>query len=152
MHDKLAFSYGLARSVKLEVLEANVDAVVSTMRGVPADMARSGRLSLSQRQITRRMGALLELRAQLNLHNQLQDTPDVYWEERRLEALFNKISAELEVHSRVSQLNKKLDYCHELVDVLKSHAFADHSSRLELIIIALIAMEIVIATMDHYNK
>jgi uncharacterized Rmd1/YagE family protein len=39
-------------------------------------------------------------------------------------------------------LNKKLDYCHELVDVLASHAVAQHSSRLEWIIIALIAIEI----------
>ena len=60
------------------------------------------------------------------------------------ESLFQRISRNLEVSGRVGVLNKKLDYCHELVEILSSHSVAQHSSRLEWIIIALIAIEIIL--------
>lgn len=150
VQDKLAFSYGLMRSVKLEVLEDQVDDAISRMRGIPSHMAVTGKLGLTQKEITQRMGQLLELRSYLNLHGSLLDTPDVYWDEPKLEGLFHKISANLEVNGRISKLNKKLDYCHELVEVLKSHASSQHSSRLELIIIALISTEILISLQHYY--
>jgi hypothetical protein len=143
MHDKLALSHGMARSVKLETLEDRVDGVIDEMRGVPAHMQQTGRLGMTQREITRRMGQLLALRANLNLHRDaLLDRPDVYWEEPRLvraarcmwhklmrvsvvgvcvcdgcvqEALFQKMSRNLEARCLTSAMSLvSVDSCRTL--------------------------------------
>lgn len=44
-------------------------------------------------------------------------TPDAYWDQPELEGLYVRIAKEFEIGRRVSLLNQKLDYAHELVQV-----------------------------------
>lgn len=75
----LAFSFGLARSIKLDVLEGRAEAAISRMRHLPMDI-RAGSLP-STRQSRQMVGEQLQLRAMLNLYTELVETPELYWEE-----------------------------------------------------------------------
>ena len=92
-------------------------------------------------------GELLKFRADLNLHSELIDTPEIYWSRPELEELYIKVSKVLDIRQRVHVLNKKLDYANELASVLRSHLSELHSLKLEWGIIVLIAVEVAFETL-----
>ena len=139
---KLAFSHGLAQSVKLEVFERLVERRIENTRYVPENLAQKGRIPLSRRQLLRTMGTLLQERNSINLHSDILDTPDFFWEYADLEPLYRLIAQDLELTTRVNVLNKRLDIVKELFEVLGTELAYRHSSRLEWIIIILIAIEV----------
>lgn len=139
---KLAFSHGLAQSVKLDVFEHLILKRIENTRYVPDSLALKGRIPLSRRQLLCTMGTLLQERNSINLHTDILDTPDFFWERSDLEPLYRLIKQDLELTARVNVLNKRLNILKELFEVLGTELAHRHSSRLEWIIIILIAIEI----------
>lgn len=143
---KIAFSSGLARSTKLAVLESSLNRYFESTRRIPALLSRGSRLALSRKFILQKTGELLGLRAQLNHYNELTDSlPDIFWDsksELRLETYYDRVGRALDVGVRIKTLNEKMNYAQEVVDVLRETSSDKHSTRLEWIIIALIAVEV----------
>jgi uncharacterized Rmd1/YagE family protein len=144
---KIAFSSGLARSTKLAVLERSLDSYFESTRQIPNLLARGSRFTLSRGFILRKTGELLNLRAQLNHYNELTDSlPDIFWDSRselRLETYYDRVGKALDVGVRIKTLNEKMNYAQEVVNVLRETSSEKHSTRLEWIIIVLIAVEVV---------
>ena len=149
---KLAFSHGLAQSVKLEVFERLVERRIENTRYVPENLAQKGRIPLSRKQLLRTMGTLLQERNSINLHTDILDTPDFFWEYADLEPLYRLITQDLELTTRVTVLNKRLDILKELFEVLGTELAYRHSSRLEWIIIILIAIEVGVVLTKEFLK
>lgn len=169
---KIAFSSGLARSTKLAVLESALQRYFETTRDLPARMSRGeGRalwggwrrwlggtrnqpaggqagegLHLSRDFVTRKTGELLALRAALNHYSELTDSlPDLFWDGPSalgLEAHYDEVGRALDVGVRIRALNQKMDYAQEIAAVLREMASERHATRLEWIIIVLIAVEV----------
>lgn len=143
---KIAFSSGLARSTKLAVLESSLNSYFESTREIPALLSRGSRFTLSRRFILQKTGELLNLRAQLNHYNELTDSlPDIFWDsksELRLETYYDRVGKALDVGVRIKTLNEKMNYAQEVVNVLREISSEKHSTRLEWIIIALIAVEV----------
>lgn len=144
---KLAFSHGLADSVKLAILENALNNHIEKVKPIPARIAEGKRLPLSRSQVLRLTGELLKFRADLNLHSELIDTPEIYWSAPDLEVLYSRVSKVLDVRQRVHVLNKKLDYANELASVLRTHLSEQHNLKLEWGIIILIAVEVAFETL-----
>jgi uncharacterized Rmd1/YagE family protein len=140
---KLAVSQGIAQSVKLSVFEQSIQAVIDETSYLPEDLATKGRISLTRGQIRRMMGRLFLERASINLHTEILDVPEFFWEYPEYESLYEMTAKYLDVFSRVDVLNKRLDIVHELFDILAEELRHQHSSTLEWIIIILIAGEFV---------
>ncbi|KAF5100580.1 hypothetical protein D0Z00_001199 [Geotrichum galactomycetum] len=139
---KAAFSSGLARSTKLATLENRFEAHLSTTKDLIDNLAAGRELGIRGTKLLQLTGELLSLRGQLNLHSELIETPDLYWEEPELEQLYSLISRKLDVATRIAILNKKLDYASESINVLKSHLSEEQGVRLEWMIIILIMVEV----------
>jgi uncharacterized Rmd1/YagE family protein len=73
-----------------------------------------------------------------------------YWEEPWLEELYHKMSRELDLSSRIRTLNRKLDYAHQVVEVLRNDISEKHHTRLEIIIIGLIAIEVLFGFLHFF--
>ena len=144
--EKLAFSNGLADSVKLGVLERMMDEHISKVKNIPSALIKGGKIGLGRRETLSLTGELLHFRAQLNLNSDLIDTPEIYWSEPKLEELYLRISRVLETRRRTATLNKKLDYAKEMAQVLGDHLAEKHGLKLEWGIIALIAVEVAFET------
>jgi uncharacterized Rmd1/YagE family protein len=104
--EKMAFSYGLQRSVRLAVIEEAVDETIGAMRDIPLALVTHGRLKMKKADVMRSLGKLLGLRGTstqgafppkithlsssgtINMHTDLLETPDIYWEHPRLEELY----------------------------------------------------------------
>lgn len=144
---KLAYSNGLAASVKLATIESALDKHIEMFRPIPRDIAAGRKLQVGRSQVLCMIGDLLKIRADLNLHSELMDTPEIYWSEFQLEKLYDNMTRVLDIKQRVQVLNKKLDYANELATVLRSHLSEEHNLKLEWMIIILIAVEVLFETL-----
>lgn len=142
---KLAISYALVQSVKLTVFENAIDRTIENSKQIPKNLAERGRISLSRQQTSRKIGQLYLERNYINLHSEILDTPEFFWDHAELETYYRKTIFYLDVTKRVDLLNRRLTLLHELYEILGSELNHRHSSRLEWTIIILILIEIVLA-------
>ncbi|EKE01688.1 MAG: Sporulation protein RMD1 (Required for meiotic nuclear divisionprotein 1) [uncultured bacterium] len=149
---KLAISYGLAQSIQLESYESAVQKTIEQNAHYPEQVARKGSISLSQKEISRRMGQIFLARSSINLNSEYLAAPEYFWEHPSLEDYYNMSEKFLDIPRRVSTLNQKLDVLHELFDMLSSQLQYRHSNMLEIIIIFLIFVEIVLTLIDKFIK
>ena len=148
---KLALSSGLARSVKLGVLETILEKHILKHRHIPQVLTSRKKLRISHKDVTSTVGELFILRGQLNLHSELLDSPDFCWSSNKMEEAFERISRNLDVRARIAVFNKKLDYANEVAEVLRNHLHEQHSLKLEWCIIILISVEIMFEAV-HYAE
>ncbi|KAK0713098.1 hypothetical protein B0T26DRAFT_716386 [Lasiosphaeria miniovina] len=148
---KIAFSSGLARSTKLAVLEGSLTRYLESTRHIPDRLSQGLKAPLSRGLILQKTGELLNLRSQLNHYNDLTDAlPDIFWDtEEKLETYYSKIGKALDVGVRIKTLNDKMTYAQQVVsvaqdvlDISEKMSSERHSTRLEWIIIVLIAIEV----------
>ncbi|MCE2982876.1 MAG: RMD1 family protein [Parachlamydia sp.] len=149
--NRLAISHGLAQSVKLGTFENSIRKTFNDTKHIPRDLAKHGRIPLSRREIRRKMGALFIERSSVNLHLDILDTPEFFWEYSELEPLYALTNNYLDIDTRVEVLNQRLDVIHELFEMLGNELNHQHSSRLEWTIIILIVIEVVLSLLrDHF--
>lgn len=149
---KLAISYGLAQSIQLESYESAVQKTIEQNAHFPEQLAKQGRIHLSQKEISRRMGQIFLARSSINLNSEYLAAPEYFWEHPSMEDYYNMSEKFLDIQRRVSTLNQKLDVLHELFDMLSSQLQHRHANILESIIILLIAVEIVISLTITFVK
>jgi len=141
---KLAFSHGLAQSVKLGVFEQTIQKTIHLTKELPELLAQQGSIKLSRKDIRRMMGRLFIDRSSINLHQELLDTPEFFWEYSELESYYSLVAHHLDRERRVSVLNQRLLILQELFDMLAAELNHQHSSRLEWTIIGLIVIEVLL--------
>lgn len=147
---KLAISYGLAQSIKLEAFEEAIKEAIKKNSYLPEEIATQGVISLSRRAIFKRMGEIFIARSSINLNIEYLDTPEYFWRNPNLEPFYIMTNKFLDIPSRVMALNQKLDVLQELLHILNSQVQHRHSSLLESIIILLIAVEIIISLFQFH--
>ncbi|MBS3905350.1 MAG: RMD1 family protein [Simkania sp.] len=144
---KLAIAHGIAQSVKLNVFEDSIFKTYETTKWLPAELAVKGKISLSRRAISRKMGELFIERNTINIHTEILDTPEFFWEHPELETFYRRTAHYLDINKRVDILNRRLNVIHELFEILRNELNHQYSSRLEWTIIVLIVIEVVLAVL-----
>lgn len=147
MLTKLAISHGLAQSVKLTTFEETVQKTIANTKQLPEALASRGKISMSRKEISQKMGELFIERNFINIHAEILDTPEFFWNYPELEPFYRRTAHYLDVTKRVEVLNKRLAVIHELFEILRNELNHQHSSRLEWTIIILIVIEVVLALM-----
>jgi len=146
--ERLAHSYALAQSVRLSVFENAVDRSIANTRSIPETMAESGEVNLDAKDLSKQMGALLMLRCDVNLHTDILDTPEIFWDEERFEPHYIACRSYLDVDKRVDILNQRLGVLKDLYDLLQNGLNVKHGNKLEVIIIVLILLEVLLELME----
>lgn len=147
---KLAISYGLAQSIKLEVFEDAIQDAIIKNSHLPEEIARRGMVRLSRSLLFKRIGEIFIARSSINLSSEYLDAPEFFWRNPNLEPFYIMTKKFLEIRSRVIALNQKLDVLQELLHILNSQVQHRHSSLLETIIILLITIEIFISLLQFH--
>ncbi len=142
---RLAISHGLAQSVKLTSFETIIQKTISSTRNIPVQLALKGKIPLSKNEIRKKMGELFIERTSINLHLDILDVPEYFWEHSELEPLYRMIANHLDLGPRLQVLNQRLDIVHDLFEMLGNELNHQHSSKLEWIIIWLIVIEVIIS-------
>lgn len=142
---KLAISHGIAQSVKLATFEVLIQKTMHDTRKIPDDLAQFGKISLSRKEIRRKMGQLFIDRNSINLHTNVLDVPEFFWEHPEVEPYYKAMANYLDIQNRVEILNHRLDVIKELFEMLGNELNHQHSSRLEWTIVWLIVIEVIIS-------
>eukprot|EP00127_Corallochytrium_limacisporum_P000583 Clim_evm10s20 gene=Clim_evmTU10s20 len=148
---KMAISYAMSQSTKLFVFEETISDLIELTQHVPADLARTGAINLTRKQVAKRIGYLFTQMCAINLVSNVLDTPDFLWEEPdELQDLYMAVRSYLDIKKRVDVLNQRLMVVHGILGMLKDEQDNIHSEKLEWIVIWLIVAEIVVGVIGIF--
>ncbi|KAK4561606.1 sporulation protein rmd1 [Recurvomyces mirabilis] len=145
---KLAISHALAQSTKTSLYEDLLDATISTTASLPGEIARTGRVGLTRREINMQIGELFILRINIHLQGSVLDAPELMWAEPQLEPVYQAVRSYLEMDQRVELMQERVSVVGDLLAVLKDQLSHTHGEYLEWIVIVLIAAEILVAAIN----
>ncbi|KKA28330.1 hypothetical protein TD95_004533 [Thielaviopsis punctulata] len=145
---KLAISHALAQSVQTSLFEDLVGNAIEECKDIPAQIALTGKIALSRKQINMAIADLFNLRIGIHLTGSVLDTPELFWVEPQLEPVYQAVREYLELDQRLTVLTDRLDVIADLLAVLKEQLSHGHGEMLEWIVIILVAMEVVVATVN----
>jgi len=146
--ERLAHAYALAQSVRLGSFEIVVGRSIGTTRSIPETMAATGEVQLDARDISKRIGGLLMLRCDVNLHTDILDTPEIFWDEEKFEPHYVACRGYWDIDKRVEILNQRLGVLKDLYDLLQNSLNVKHGNKLEWIVIILILVEVLLELLE----
>lgn len=144
MKELLAVSYAISQSTVLAIFEERIDQKVDEYKFIPETLSVKGKISMPLDRIGMMIGDIFVIRHGLNLHSDILDTPDFFWDEDKYKPNYRKMMSYLEMDGRIAVLNKRLDMLKELLDMLQHQIHNAHATKLEWIVIWLIIIEVVI--------
>lgn len=142
---KLSLAHAIAQSTKLSVFEESMQQTLELTSHIPKELASSGELNLKRREALRLTGRLFKLRVDVNLTSNVLDTPELFWSEASLKALYDAIREYLEIDQRVENLNERLAVGNDLLEVIHDHLGSQSMNQITWIIIILIVVACFVA-------
>ena len=130
---KLAISHALAQSVKTSLFEELLATTIATTQHLPEEIAITGKVALSRKEIHQQIGQLFILRINIHLQGSVLDSPELMWAEPHLEPVYAAVRSYLEMDQRVGLLTERLSVIGDLLAVLKDQVGTRHDEFLEWI-------------------
>ena len=135
----------LAKNVALSRDEREVSRVFDTIEPFAVELARSGRSPSNRRSMLRTIGQALLVHHRMSGRVEVEEKPDVLWDNPQLERLYARLEDEYELKERAGALTRKLRVIDETTHALTDLIDTQRSIRLEITIVALIVVEVLIA-------
>ncbi len=123
----------LTKFNQTSLFESLVDDTIETCKDIPAQIALTGKIALSAKEINMQIGELFILRINIHLNGSILDTPELFWVEPHLEPVYQAVRGYLEMDQRVGLLTERLDVIADLLAVLKDQLSHGHGEKLEWI-------------------
>ena len=142
----------LSKSVVLARDEREVASVFDRVEPFARQLAEHGRAVDGRRAILKIIGNALLVQHRVSGRVAAAEKPDVVWDRPDLDRLYARLEDEYELKERAIALRHKLDVIHETTRALTDIIDTERSVRLEAIIVALIAVEILIAFYDLFVR
>ncbi|CAN8063200.1 unnamed protein product [Agarophyton chilense] len=142
--ERLAVSCALAQSIKLGAFESALQRTIENTRHLPEELALTGRINASRREVSRLMGQLFLARYRYHLSGDLLMTPVFFREKENYVPTYNRVERYLEVRERGEVLNRRVEVMQELYKLLGDELVHKNSMALELAITVMIAFEILL--------
>jgi len=140
----------LAKNVAVGRDEREVSRVFETIEPFAAELARSGRSPSNRRSMLRTIGQALLVHHRLSGRVEVEEKPDVLWDNPQLERLYARLADEYELKERAGGLTRKLRVIDETTRALTDLIDTQRSVRLEVTIVVLILVEVLIAFYDIF--
>jgi uncharacterized Rmd1/YagE family protein len=140
----------LAKNVALGRDEREVSRVFETIEPFAAALARTGRSPSNRRSMLRTIGQALLVHHRMSGRVEVEEKPDVLWDNPQLERLYARLAEEHELKERAGAVTRKLRVIDETTRALTDLIDTQRSIRLEATIVALIVVEILIAFYDIF--
>lgn len=140
----------LAKNVALGRDERELSKVFEIIEPFAAELARSGRSPSNRRSMLRTIGQALLVHQRMSGRVEVEEKPDVLWDNPQLERLYARLAEEYELKERAGALTRKLRVIDETTHALTDLIDTERSIRLEATIVALIVVEILITFYDIF--
>jgi len=134
----------LAHSATLEYYETLVEDLLDKAEAITSTM-KTGRLPSYSRDTISYIGLSLSTRRDLISALYIVDAPEIVWQDRHLDRLFNQMKTTMEIETRYRALEYKLKLIQEGVEVIVDLTNSQRNIILELMIVVLIVIELALA-------
>lgn len=135
----------LSKSVVLARDEREVASVFDLVEPFARQLADHGRVIAGRRAILKIIGNALIVQHRVSGRVAVTEKPDAVWDRPDLDRLYARLEDEYELRERTETLTRKLAVIADTAEVLTDIIDTRRSLRLEIIIVALIAIELVVA-------
>jgi required for meiotic nuclear division protein 1 len=132
----------IAQSVALDYYIEQSNILLSQTYQFSLELEEKGKFSIKGKRLLKFIGRLLNLKNKITQNIYIFDSPTLTWNDEYLNTINTDLSRELDIKLRHSSLQDGLTTVRENLEILKDINQHSHSSKLELIVIALIAIEI----------
>jgi Uncharacterized conserved protein len=133
----------IAKSVALESVENGIETLLDKIEELIGFLDK-GRLDLSDTQLAKMSGKILSYKYNTISYLMLLDKPDVAWKIEDAEELFIELSRLFELGDRYDNIKTKSETLMDITEVFSSLTHARKGTKLEMMVIILIAIEIVL--------
>lgn len=141
----------LAKSVSLDRIESRLDRVFDEIEPL-IDSLRGGNLAYPDTQMARLAALILDLKYRSLSHVMVLDKPEYTWENVESEQLYLGLANEFELVQRYREIQHKSETLLDVMQVFASLSHARRATRLEVIIIVLILIEVVIYVVEFVTR
>ncbi|KAF5390100.1 hypothetical protein D9757_003840 [Collybiopsis confluens] len=165
---KLSLSHALSQSVKISLFEKLISNTIEETKDIPELISATGKIGMPHHEIMQQIGQLFLLRTNINSVGSVLDSPArgilgkpwvfvsfsfryfvrliAYAKQSfpDLQPLYDAARSYLEIPQRINLLNTRVEVLQDMLQLLKESVSSKHAERLEQIVIALIAIEIVL--------
>lgn len=142
---KLAFSFASAQSLKLNFFESTIEDSASEVNLLAESLSKNGSVSLSRKQMCKKIGSVFLKKNMINLRPDIIDIPDILWQDDELGKIYDIAAMYFDIGKRMEIINRRLDTMSDLLMLLGEELRFRHSSNVEIIIALLIGFEIIMA-------
>jgi uncharacterized Rmd1/YagE family protein len=136
----------LGQSAGLEYFENKADSMLSDTAVLIEDLARRGRLPLSNRHLLRVIGSTASTRQNILSNLAILDPPAETWKSKELEKLYRELHQNFDLEIRFRSLDRKLSLLQDNIEIIVDLASSQKNTFLEALIVLLIVLEIILAT------
>ena len=144
----IAISYALSQAVKLSQYEVQVEQTMLELETIPQALTKNGTIAIGRRQALQKTGKIFMVRSKINLHSDLLDTPDYFWDRPKSEKMYLQVLKEMDQSKRLGNMNKRLDILQDIYGLLMGHIEHTHSFWVEIVIVLLIAFEVLFGILN----
>lgn len=144
----VALSHALARSVQIDFDEHSVSRLLGAIDSIQKNMRIKGRIGKSHKEIRKLIGQVLETKYNLSTYAQVNDNPELLWEDNSLHPYFVRLSQELDLADRWDVLQEKTRFLEDMLGILRDEINTKQSHFLEWTIVLLIVFEIVLYALE----
>jgi len=139
----------VGQSAAMEYYERIVDEMFGRTDEVVDRLEKQGTVQLGTRSLHRFIGAAMGVRNEVVSILHLLDRPDAAWEDPGMDKIYGELRAEFDLVDRYQALEQKLRGVQDALELVLDVARDKRITLLELIIVALILMELVLSVWRH---
>jgi uncharacterized Rmd1/YagE family protein len=139
----------IAQSVALEYYEVLTDELITSSKHYILELEQRGKLSISKTNLLKYIGKVLNVKNSIVDNLYILDDPNLVWDNEELNLLNRHLKANFDINTRFKDLDYRLQIVENNLRLFTDVLNVRESSRLEWVVIILIALEIAIALFFH---
>ncbi|MEA4883817.1 MAG: RMD1 family protein [Clostridia bacterium] len=139
----------LAKSTALERIEDEISRLFDDVEGF-INQLKKGALYISDERLAKLSGRILSYRYSTISYIMLLDKPDIVWGNEEAQELYAQLEHLFELSDRYSKFTHKTETLLDMTEVFANLYHAKRGTRLELLVIILIAFELVLNLVERY--
>lgn len=137
----------LAKSTSLRKIETDIDTLLDSIENI-INYLDTGKFKMSDDEIAKTSAKILRHKYNTISYLMLLDKPKSAWNNEDIEKFFDQIMSLFDINDRYEKLKHKTEVLEDITEVFSSLTHEKRGTRLELMVIALIAFEIIISLVE----
>lgn len=139
----------VGQSVALEYYEVLTNELITSSKNYIVELEQKGKLSISKQNLLKYIGRVLNVKNSIVDNLYILDDPNLVWDNENLNILNRQLKINFDINTRFKDLDYRLQIVEDNLTLFTDVLNVRESSRLEWIVIILIAIEILIALIVH---